>query len=72
MREDRAAGRGETQTAGNRNGAEGKEAVSARAVLTSSPQTIADNRGGWEDARQGMTARTHTYGIMATTPSHTD
>lgn len=50
------AGRGETQIAGNRNGGGSEKVISARAVLTSSPQTTEDNRGGRDDARQGMKA----------------
>lgn len=68
VREGRTAGRGETQTADNRNGAEARK-PSTRAVLTSSRNRAvrADER-----ARQGMTARTHTYNIRATAQSRTN
>lgn len=56
MREDRTAGEAKRKPQAIETGSKAKK-PSARAVLTSSPQITADNRGGgWEDARQGRTS----------------
>lgn len=71
MREDRAADEAKRKPQAVETGTEARK-PSARAVLTSSPQTTADNRGERDDAQHVMTARTHTYNIMATAQSRTN
>ena len=71
MREDRTASEAKRKSQAVKTGAEARK-PSARAVLTSSPQTTADNRGERNDAQHVMTARTHTYNIRATAQNRTN